>query len=324
MGERPKLSVVIPTRDTRRLTMNCLASLWLCTEQPDEVVVVDDGSEDGTASAVLHRFPRHIVVRLPKSQGFSVAANHGVAKASGDLVLLLNSDTEVDPNSISVITDSFERNPDLGIAGAALQHPGGSPQWSGGRNPSPLWCFALASGIPALVSHLPGWRRLRAPSGSSGGRVDWVAGTAMVVRREVWRDVGPFDIGYRLYCQDLDLCFKARKAGWRIEILPDFNVLHHHGSTISSQGGAVGALHPEHMWADLIRFDCKRRGDSHARNSGRWLLMGGRLRVLGRSLTSPLIPSDRKSEFRSETTAYNDALRTIREFGDRDHSQVSR
>lgn len=323
MGERPRLSVVIPTRDTRKLTMNCLASLWLCSTQPDEVIVVDDGSEDATASAVLHRFPRHIVVRLPKSQGFSVAANHGVAKASGNLVLLLNSDTEVDPSSISAIHEAFERNSDLGIAGAALRYPDGSPQWSGGKSPSPLWCFALASGIPSLVARLPGWRRLRAPSGSSGGRVDWVAGTAMVVRRDVWQQVGPFDIGYRFYCQDLDLCFKARQAGWEIEILPEFKVSHHRGGTISSEGGAVGAHHPEHMWADLLRFDRKQWGSSHARKASRWLRMGGRLRILGRRLSSPLISSERKLDFRSETTAYDDALRAIGDSPGGDRRSIS-
>ena len=311
MGESLKLSVVIPTRNTRRLTLNCLASLWLCGLQPDEVIVVDDGGEDGTASAVIRKFPRHVVVRLPKSRGFSVAANHGVAKASGDLVLLLNSDTEVDTSSITAIRKAFASQPDLGIAGASLQNPDGSPQWSGGKSPSPLWCFALGSGIPALMGRLPVWRRLRAPSGSSGGPVDWVAGTAMVVRREVWEQVGPFDIGFRFYCQDLDLCSKALEAGWRIQILPNFKVLHHHGSTIASEGGAVGPTHPEHMWADLIRFDSKRWGDRHARRAGRWLRMGGRLRILGRRLRAPLLSAERKPEFQAETTAYINALRTI-------------
>jgi len=263
MKNMPKLSVIIPTRDTRELTLRCLAALWLCDPQPDEVIVVDDGSSDNTAYSVLRKYPRHVMVRLPRNEGFSVAANHGMARASGDLLLLLNSDTELEPLSLGAVFKAFAENPDLGIAGAALKHANGAPQWSGGRRPTPAWCFALASGIPALLGRMPGWRRLRPPSGSGGGRVDWVAGSAMVVRRSVWEEVGPFDLGYRFYCQDLDLCHSAAKAGWKIQILPDFKVLHHHGGTISESGisrssiiTAVRFRSPEVRQDPPIRSSC--------------------------------------------------------------------
>jgi len=313
MKNMPKLSVIIPTRDTRELTLRCLAALWLCDPQPDEVIVVDDGSSDNTAYSVLRKYPRHVMVRLPRNEGFSVAANHGMARASGDLLLLLNSDTELEPLSLGAVFKAFAENPDLGIAGAALKHANGAPQWSGGRRPTPAWCFALASGIPALLGRMPGWRRLRPPSGSSGGRVDWVAGSAMVVRRSVWEEVGPFDLGYRFYCQDLDLCHSAAKAGWKIQILPDFKVLHHHGGTISESGGSAGSAHPEFMWTDLLRFARKRRGSEGARKSTRALQIGGRLRLLGRHLASPLVSEDHRSHWQTETSIYADALKALQD-----------
>ena len=136
METKPRLSVVIPTRDTRELTLNCLASLWLCKPQPDEVIVVDDGGSDSTASSVVRKYPRHVVVRLPRSEGFTVAANHGISRATGDIILVLNSDTEMGGAALEVVHDAFARQPDLGIAGAALRDPDGTPQWSGGAAPA--------------------------------------------------------------------------------------------------------------------------------------------------------------------------------------------
>jgi GT2 family glycosyltransferase len=320
MARNLKLSVVVPTHETRELTLRCLAALWLCDPQPDEVIVVDDGSTDDTAHSVLRKYPRHVVVRLPTNQGFSVATNHGMARASGDLILLLNSDTEVAPGALGAILEAFRDRPGLGIAGATLRHPDGALQWSGGRLPSTLWCFALASGIPALLGRSKIWRWLRSPSGSNGGRVDWVAGTAMVMRRRVWEQAGPFDLGYRFYCQDIDLCFAAADAGWKIEILPEFKVLHHHGGTISGSGGAVGSSHPELMWTDLLRFAQKRRGTAGARHSSRALQFGGRLRVFGRQLASPLVPEDQQRVWQAETSAYADALRALEAHRVPDHT----
>ena len=313
-----KLSAVIPTHETRELTLRCLAALWLCDPAPDEVIVVDDGSSDNTAHSVLRKYPRHVVVRLPERQGFTVAANHGLARASGDLMLLLNSDTEVQPAALGAVFDAFSRDPDLGIAGAALRHPDGAPQWSGGRMPTSLWYFALASGIPALLGKLRAWRRLRSPSGSGGGTVDWVAGTAMVIRRQVWEKLGPFDLSYRFYCQDLDLCCNAVAAGWRIRVLPGFKVYHHHGATISSAQGAVGPTHPELMWTDLLRFVHRRKGPAAARKSIRALRMGGKLRLVGRRLASPWIPENHRTDWRAETSAYAAALSALESPSDPD------
>ena len=306
-----KLSVVITTYQTRELTLRCLAALWLCDPAPDEVIVVDDGSSDNTAHSVLRKYPRHVVVRLPEREGFNVAANHGLARASSDLMLLLNSDTEVQPAALGAVYDAFSQDPDLGIAGAALRHPDGAPQWSGGRMPTAFWCFALASGIPALLGRLRAWRRVRSPSGSNGGTVDWVAGTAMVMRRQVWQEHGPFDLSYRFYCQDLDLCSNAVNAGWKVRVLPNFEVYHHHGGTISSAQGAVGPTHPELMWTDFLRFVRKQKGSSAARKSTRALRMGGRLRLVGRHIASPWIPENHRIGWRAETSAYAAALSAL-------------
>lgn len=311
METKLRLSVVIPTHKTRERTLRCLAALWLCDPQPDEVIVVDDASADNTAHSVLRKYPRHIVVRLPTRRGFAAAANHGLARASGDLLLLLDNDTEVDASAIGAVLSAFEAEEKLGVAGATLRHPKSGPLRSGGRLPSSLWCFALASGLTSLVEKSNISRWLRPLAGLRRRRVDWVSGTAMVVRRSVWEEVGPFDLGYRLHGQDIDLCVSAADAGWRIEILPDFKVLHHRGGTISGEGGSVDQFRPELMWTDLLRFAGKRWGSATARNAFLALRLGGRLRLVGRRLVSPIVPPDDRAQRRAANLAYVDALRAL-------------
>lgn len=109
-------------------------------------------------------------------------------------------------------------------------------------------------------------------------------------------------------------------AGWKIEILPGFKVLHHHGGTISESGGSAGSAHPEFMWTDLLRFARNRRGPVGARRSTRALRIGGRLRLLGRRLASPLVAEDHRNHWQAETSIYVDALRALDELSASNHN----
>jgi len=310
METKPSISVVIPTHKSRERTLRCLAALWLCIPQPDEVIVVDDGSDDNTAHSVLRKYPRHVVVRLPSKRGFAAAANHGLSRASSDVLLLLDNDTEVDPSAIGAVINAFEANKGLGVAGATLRHPDGVHQWSGGRLPGSLWCFAFASGLPSVFEQSRVWKWLRSNSILRRRHVDWVSGAAIAVRRSLWEEIGPFDLGYRLRGQYIDLCVNASDAGWNIEIIPDFTAVHP-ANDASCTAGTAGASSEELMWTDLLRFADKRNGSGAARQSKRALRLGGQLRLIGRRMATPLVRGDHKDEWQAETVAYAEALRTI-------------
>jgi GT2 family glycosyltransferase len=306
------LSVVVPTHDTRDLTLACLDSVARSGSAGVEIILVDDASRDGTAEAVAARWPEVLLLRHDQAAGFTRSANHGLARARGEVLLLLNSDTEVDPGGFEALRAAFDRDPRLGVAGAVLRYPDGSPQWSGGRAPSLLWLFALSSGLPGLLARLPFYRRLKPLSLEKPVALDWVTGAAMAVRREAWEAAGPLDEEFRFYGQDLDLCLRLRQADWGVEIVPGFRVLHHHGATIGSRKGASRHQHPELLWTDLLRW-ARKQDEGWARRAGAALRWGGRLRLAGRGLASPFVSPAEKPAWRSETASFRRALATLRE-----------
>ncbi len=305
----PSLSVVVPTHDTRELTLRCLASLDAGGVSPVEVIVVDDASTDGTVGAVRTDFPTIQVLETDQNLGFSRAANLGVERASGDLVLVLNSDTEVGEGALAALVGAFSDDESLGIGGAELLDLDGTPQWRAGRRPRPTWLFLQASGLGSMLSRLPGRRLFGATGVARDGAVDWVSGAAFAIRREVWRSCGPFDEGYRFYCQDLDLCASARRAGWSVAVISGFAVFHHHGATIAASPGASGRFHPAHMWTDLVRFTAKFEGPEAARRAAAALRMGARLRLGGRAVAG-LFSSDREAWTR-DSDGFRAGLRAL-------------
>jgi hypothetical protein len=309
--DAPPLSIVIPTHDTRELTLRCLDSLHASPLAGMEVILVDDASRDGTAEAARERHPGVTVLRHEEPRRFTRSANAGLARARGGLLLLLNSDTEVLPGGLARLAGAFAEEPRLGIAGALLHYPDGSPQWSGGREPSLAWFFALSSGLPALLARMPLYRRAKPLAPDAPRAVDWVTGAAMAFRREVWESAGPLDEGYRFYAQDLDFCLRARRAGWDVQIRPDLPVLHHHGATIGRDSGARKRQQPELLWSDLLRWARKHRGRSWAARAEAALRTGAWLRRLGHGMAGPFVSAERRGEWREEDRVFREALKGL-------------
>ncbi|HEV8433114.1 MAG TPA: glycosyltransferase family 2 protein [Thermoanaerobaculia bacterium] len=261
------LSVVIPSYNTAEMTLRCVRAI----RGADDVIVVDDGSTDDTV-ALLSREAR--VISLEKNRGFAVAANRGVAEARGDLILLLNSDAIVEPDALNAFVAAFENDSKLGVAGAQLLNSDGSKQWSGGRTPTLPWIIGVVSGAGHLLRLVRRKRGLESPR-----HTDWVSGAAMMFRREAWR---PLDERYLFYCQDIDFCLNARKAGWDVRIVDEARVTHAHGSTIAP-GGEL-SYDPARMWPDLLTWGRNYYGESWAARARIILIAVAALRIAWRKV----------------------------------------
>lgn len=305
--------MVIPTFNTIQLVERCLASIKAHSGPDLEVLVVDDGSRDSTAEVLCRRHGWVKLVTLPENVGFTRAVNRGLESVRGEIVVLLNSDTEIDSGSLDALGAAMEEDPGLGVAGASLVYPDGSPQWSGGPEPNLPWLFALASGLPGMLARLPGYRRLRAVRGARDGEVAWVTGAAMAFRREVWEQIGPLDESFRFYCQDLDFCLRAQESGWRVAVVPGFRVVHSRGATIEQTRRGVNRQSPELLWTDLVRWARKHRGPEWARRAARVMALGGRLRLLGRGLARWFVPGSAREGWRRDTLVYRRAVNRLLE-----------
>ena len=239
----PDLSVVIPTFDTAEMTLRCCRAVLGSMPDSSEVIVADDGSTDGTAELLAREAPRVQVVPLETNRGFAAAANRGVAAAQGRIVLLLNSDAIVQEGALRTILAAFD-DPRLGVAGARLLDEDGTLQWSGGRTPTLPWMIGVVSGAGHLA------RRVRRDGRPP--RIDWVSGAAMAFRREVWHDAGPLSERYRFYCQDIDFCLRARRAGWDVRIVEEARVVHALGGTVSARHAL--RYDPARLWPDLLAW----------------------------------------------------------------------
>jgi GT2 family glycosyltransferase len=271
-----ELSVVIPTFNTAQMTLRCCRAVLASLPPRSEVIVADDGSTDGTAELLARESPSVYVVPLESNGGFAPAANRGVAVATGGIILLLNSDAIVDADALGALTSAFNSDRTLGVAGARLLNPDGTPQWSGGAAPTLAWMIGVVSG----AGHLAGLIRGR------GARVqrdvDWVSGAAMAFRREVWERAGPLDERFRFYCQDIELCLRARDAGWNVAVIEEARVVHEIGGTVAAES----RLHhdPERLWPDLLTWGGRRYGRRWMFIARSVLMLTAVIRVTGRAM----------------------------------------
>ena len=310
----PTLTAVIPTHETRELTLRCLEALTANGDRPEQLVVVDDASSDDTVQAIRRRFPQATVLENDHNLGFTRTANRGADTSTCDILFFLNSDTEVQPGTVTRLRRAFADDPTLGVAGAQLVNRDGSRQWSAGPPPGSAWLFSMASGLGKFIGTLGGLRTRKRPGAHPDDTNIWVSGSALAVRRSTWQQIGPFDERYAFYCQDLDLSMAATAAGWRVALLDDVRVMHHRGASISKRNGAACRSHPELLWTDLLTFQLKQHGPAALRWARPAIFIGGWMRVLARWCRTPFVAANQRLQWRRTTAAYRSALRAVRRF----------
>lgn len=223
-GYRPFISVVVLVWNGAAYIVDCLEALAAQDYPAFEILVVDNGSTDGTPDIVAQRFPQVRLIRNPRNLGFAAGNNVGLRAAGGDLLVLLNVDTRVQCGWLAALADAFD-DPSIGIAGCKLLYPDGSIQHAGG------FMYGPRGEADHLGRHAPDDGRFAALAD-----VEYATGAAFAIRRIVLNQIGLLDEGFSpIYYEDTDLCFRARAAGWRVVYVPLAIVTHYETKTFSAE-----------------------------------------------------------------------------------------
>lgn len=226
-ANRYPVVVVIPTRNSRRWIRDCLTSIGTLDPAPAAVVVVDNGSSDGTQLEVAHVSPATELIELPTNVGYGTAVNLGAARHPDLHVLALNVDTVVGPDGLDLLMARLEEDERTAVVAPALFNADGSPQPSVQAFPTLRALWAQAIGLDRFGR----WKN-RPRLGARGERVEWVTGAALLIRRSAFDEVGGFDPAYHFYVEDLDLQRRLVTAGWSVVFEPEAHVVHHGGHRV--------------------------------------------------------------------------------------------
>lgn len=245
---RPDVSIIIVSWNTKAHLARCLSAIVRAAEGLTvEVIVVDNGSSDGTQTMLTQQFPHVRLIQNQENLGFGRANNIGARESRGRTLLLLNSDCDLAPGVLKTMIDALEQDPALGGLFCRLLNPDGSLQPSVHRSfPSPWSLLGDLCFLPSIRYALyrrPALHRwlLRSTirTHQRAQDVAWGGGACMLIRRTAFEAVGGFDERFFLYCEDLDLCKRLRDAGYRLRYVPEPSAIHHWGASTVQTPAAV-------------------------------------------------------------------------------------
>ncbi len=233
-----KLLAIILNYKTAEMTLDALRSLMKELESIGDarVTIVDNDSQDGSLERIKEGVrsegwqDRVQVVGSEYNGGFAYGNNFAIRPALAsqdrpDYVYLLNSDAFPDGGCVSELVDYLDSHPEDGIAGSYVHGPDAVPHETGFRFPTYLSDFEAAIGIGFISSLLKRWV-VALPIPEETIRVDWLAGASMLIRREVFDDIGLMDERYFLYFEETDFCLRAFRAGWKTYYVRESSVTH--------------------------------------------------------------------------------------------------
>ncbi|WP_136798312.1 glycosyltransferase [Desulfosediminicola ganghwensis] len=249
-NDNVQASIIIPVYNNWSYTWKCLLSIYHRTEGNYEIIIVDNGSTDETPKR-LAKCTGITVITNSTNEVFVTGCNQGAEAANGEYLIFLNNDTEVTIGWLQALLAPFS-DPKTGIVGGRLLYPDGSLQeagnivWSDGNG----WNYGHGDD-PYL------------PQYSYRKEVDYCSGACLAIPQNLWQKLGGFDIRYRpAYYEDTDLCFSARKYGYKVIYQPEAQVIHHGGAsagTNTSQGykkyQEINKAKFQHKWKHTLTRD---------------------------------------------------------------------
>jgi GT2 family glycosyltransferase len=249
------VSIVIVNHNAGRLLAECLEA---AIAQAEQVILVDNASAPGPFEAVVARFATHSRLQIIRSKintGFATGCNLGAAQASQRAILFLNPDCILRTGSLAALLRALDSGDRVGMVGGLLTDLDGNEQGGARRSvPTPWRSFVRGFGLnrfawlaPRLLSD---FYLHREPLPAWPVDVEAVSGALALVSRAAFRDAGPWDEGFFLHCEDLDLCIRFRDAGWRVLFVPDAPAVHHRGMCGRARPLAV----EWHKHRGMVRF----------------------------------------------------------------------
>ena len=235
----PRVSVVIVTWNALPLLRRCLPSVAQ-TDYPNlEILLADNASEDDSVAWVERTFPDVRVIRHPENWAFCRGNNEAVKHATGEYVVLLNNDVEVPPDWLRPLVEEMERLPDVGATQPKLlqYHDRGRFEYAGASGG-----FLDRFGYPFLRGRL--FFDMEADRGQYDDARDvfWATGAALVLRRAALNEVGLLDERFFMHMEEIDLCWRLWRGGWRVRVVPESRVYHIGGGSLP-QGNARKAYY---------------------------------------------------------------------------------
>ncbi|HYM80042.1 MAG TPA: glycosyltransferase family 2 protein [Candidatus Limnocylindria bacterium] len=235
-----RVSVIIVSFEVRDLLRACLKSVRLQRGVEVEVWVVDNASRDGSASMVAKEFPEVRVIPNQENLGFPRASNQAMARATGDMLLLLNPDTELPAGSLRELGAVFGRHSSAGAVGFALETPFGKPQPACHSFPGVVNLLIEALGLHRAMLRVGFGTPTAAPiPGNGEGEVDWVGGACMALSRDAYHRVGGLNEKVFMYGEEMDWSWRAKRLGLATVFSNRVSVIHHGGASGEGLRGSL-------------------------------------------------------------------------------------
>lgn len=227
------LSIIILTWNNIDATRKCLASLAAVNSRDDvEIIVIDNGSTDGTPAAIRREFPSVRLTVNPQNRGIAAARNQGFIKARGNKILILDNDTIVNADAIEGMERYLDEHSDVGLCACRMTDAQGNVQPS-------------FRPFPGVVSKVYSLLRISRPlshyKADEDGSIEpfYVIGACQMIKREAVEQTGMLDEAIFYGPEDADYCLRLRKAGWRIKYLPHLSIIHTYQRTTSKHPFSV-------------------------------------------------------------------------------------
>jgi GT2 family glycosyltransferase len=246
------ISIIIVNYNAKELLKRCLASIFHFQKALDfEVMVIDNHSDDGSTKMLKSEYAQVKLLQNQSNLGFAAACNQGIGLSRGRYILLLNPDTEFTSGGITKMVEFLAAHDKVGICGPQMIDHQGEVLFSCRSFPSFLTAISSSQSVlnrffpknPLSKKYL-----LKDMDRSQEREVDWVSGSSLLAKREVFEKIGLLDEIFFMYVEDVDLCYRAKKSGFLIFYFPQVTVVHQVGASTRKRKPSMQVEHHKSMY----------------------------------------------------------------------------